>query len=171
MGGSGGSTIVYDSGGTARMTISDSAISLSSAGTVAVTATSTMTLTASTVITFDLTSSSPTGIDFNSQFLTGYEYSSSTVSGSAVTVNAMTGLITSATSTLAAGSTETLTLTNSRITSTAVVLMNVQTRCSSGYIYVVGVTPSSGTASIVVANLASSACTSTYTLGFFVAVG
>merc|ERR1719263_728563 len=152
------------------MTISDSTITLSSAGTVSIAAASTMSLTASTAIAFSLTSGSATGIDFGGNFINGYEYGTGTVSGTSVTINAQTGIITSATTTLAAGASETITLTNSRITAASTVLVNVQTRCSTGYVQVANTVAGTGSASIVVVNLGVAACTSTYTLGFFVAV-
>ena len=74
-----------------------------------------MSLEASTAISFSLTSGSATGIDYGSTFQTGYEVGTSgTVSGGAVTVNAQFGKITSSTADLAAGASETITLTNSR---------------------------------------------------------
>ena len=77
---------------------------------------------------------------------------------------AMSGLITSSSSSsLAAGSSETISVSNSRITpSTATaVLVTVQSRCSSGYAQVASVAPSSGSASIVVVHLGTAACSST----------
>ena len=76
----------------------------------------------------------------------------------------MSGLITSSSSSsLAAGSSETISVSTSRITpSTATaVLVTVQSRCSSGYAQVASVAPSSGFASIVVVHLGTAACSST----------
>jgi len=80
----------------------------------------------------------------------------------------MGGVLKSETSTLAAGSAETITLSNSRITTTSIVWVTVKSRCSTGFISVAGATANSGSATIVVYNLGNSACTSTYQLFFLV---
>jgi hypothetical protein len=81
----------------------------------------------------------------------------------------MTGQITSATAALAAGNSESLTLTNSRITTASIVLVSVVTGCTGGITTVTGATSSAGSATIVVYNAAAAtACSSTYVLGFLV---
>ena len=117
-----------------------------------------------------LTLSGTSGVTFSSSYVYGFERTTSavTVSSSSATVNTMGGLLTSQSNNLGSGSSETIALTNSRISATSIVWVTVKTRCSSGYVTVASATASSGSAAIVVYNIGSSACSSTYQLFFLV---
>ena len=129
-----------------------------------------MSFEAATAISFSLTSGSATGIDYGSTFQTGYEVATTgTVSGASVTINSQIGSFTSATANLAGQSREVITLANSRIKTTGLVFVTVQTGCTTGSIAVVSVTTSSdGSSEIIVANIGAvnEPCASTYKLGF-----
>merc|ERR1711990_57154 len=111
------------------------------------------------------------GVTFDSSYVYGFEYGSGTISSGAVTLNKMTGKITSDSSDLVpSGSSQTITLTNSRIVTTSLVFVNVKTTCTGGHIVVVSSNPgtSGGSATIVVYNAGQNACTTAYSLSFVV---
>merc|ERR1719421_2354613 len=101
-----------------------------------------MTLTAPT----KLTVSASGGVDLGVTHVYGFETGHQTVSGTAVTLNAMGGTVVSATNNLANGATETWTLTNSRVSTSSVVVVSMHTNCNGGYVLVVGATPAAGSA-------------------------
>merc|ERR1712100_271489 len=112
--GTGGSVIIYDNdGSTARITVSPTTIAITSGGTVSMTASGTMSLYSSTTMTLDASS----GINLGNSYVYAYEFGTVTASSNSATLNTMSGLITSSSSSLAAGSSETISFTNSRITS------------------------------------------------------
>eukprot|EP00985_Skeletonema_marinoi_P023146 scaffold15162_cov80-Skeletonema_marinoi.AAC.1 len=131
---------------------------MSSTGTVELTASSTMTFSASN------------GISMGDSHIFGYEKGSETV-GTVVpgelTINTMSGKITSESTNLAASATDTITLYNSRVGVSSLVMV---TPSSDGGCepFVYKAVPSSGYVTIGVKNMASSACTSAYTLSFWV---
>lgn len=147
---------------TAVVTISASQFTASTT-TVSITATSTVSLDATTTLTLSGTS----GVTFSSSYIYGFEWGSGTVSGGSVTINAMAGTITSDGSTFAAGGTDSITLTNSRITTTSLVFVHTKASCTNGYVVVIGAEPASGSAAVTVLNLGS-ACSDAYTLGFII---
>ena len=165
-GGTAGSMIVKNptSGGNI-LSISATSVVIDT-GTFEITATSTISIDAGTTLTLD---GGTNGVNFDSSYVYGFEYGSATVSSSAVTLNTMTGSITSDSSALvASGGSQTITLTNSRITTTSMVFVNMKTTCTGGYIVVLSADPGSGSATIVVYNAGQNACGDAYTLGFVV---
>ena len=167
-GGTTGSTYVKNpTNGAATLTISATTF-LVDTGTVTISASSTITVDAGTTLTLDGGSN---GVTFDSSYVYGFEYDSGTVSSSAVTLNTMTGKITSDSSDLVpSGSSQTITLTNSRIVTTSLVFVNVKTTCTGGHIVAVSSNPggSGGSATIVVYNAGQGACTNAYSLSFVV---
>jgi hypothetical protein len=157
---------IYDGAGALRMTVASDTINVDSSGTVAMTASSSVAMTASTTITLSAT----TSISFDSVLLLGISTGTGTVSGSAVTINKMTGQITSSSTTLAAGSSESFTLTNSQITSAdSIMIANVLSPCTTGWVIVTKAAVSAaGSAVITVYNVGTAACASTYVIGFLV---
>merc|ERR1711871_1300919 len=109
--------------------------------------------------------SATTAIDMDGSYIAGYEFQNV---GTGRTSNKQTGILQSASSALAAGSYETITLTNSRITASSAVLVSVQSGCTDGMIVVTSVTPAAGSVAIIVSNLGVSACGSVYKLAWFV---
>merc|ERR1711988_1145848 len=94
---------------------------------------------AASTITLDANS----GILLGGSKVSGYEYDTCTVSGTTCSLNKQTGIITSATSSLAAGASETISLSNDRIVAAGAVFVTVQNRCTHGYIMVASVETSS----------------------------
>ena len=163
-----GSTYVKNpTNGAATLTISATSFIVDT-GTVTIAASSTITVEAGTTLTLEGGSN---GVTFDSSYVYGFEYDSGTVSSGAVTLNKMTGKITSDSSDLVpSGSSQTITLTNSRIVATSLVFVNVKTTCTGGHIVVVSSNPgtSGGSATIVVYNAGQNACTTAYSLSFVV---
>ncbi len=92
-----------------------------------------------------------------------------TASANAVTINNQCGIITSSTANLAAATSETITLTDSRIASTNIVYATIQSGCTSGAVSVLNAAAGSGSATITIRNVhATVACASTYTVAFLV---
>src|SRR4051812_31069436 len=83
--------------------------------------------------------------------------SAGTSSAGAITLQALAGMITTESLTTAAAATYTLTLTNANITTSTIVLVNVDKASSTGTPCVASVTPSAGSASIVIQNIHASA--------------
>ena len=152
----------YD--GTAIVTASATTFTVDNTGTVSVTATTTASLTAGTTMTL----SAATAVDFSSSFVKGFSTGTAAVSGSDATVNQQAGVITSATTDLAAGSSDTFTLTNSYISSTSLVFVTVKETCTGGYVVVTEAAPDAGSANVVVYNAGTAACSTAYTLHFLV---
>jgi hypothetical protein len=153
---------IYDGAGSQRILVTSSTIKLDSGGTVDIDAASSVTIDAATTITLSATS----GVDFaDSSIIVGY----ATGTGTAVTMNTVSGLITSSSSALGASTSETYTLTNSKITATtSLVIVNVVSQCTIGRVIVSNAAVGSvGSATITVYNDGST-CGSTYTLGFLV---
>mmetsp|Transcript_61680 Transcript_61680/g.123688 ORF Transcript_61680/g.123688 Transcript_61680/m.123688 type:complete len:250 (-) Transcript_61680:157-906(-) len=159
---------LYDGNGALRITLTSATIKLDSGGTVDIDAGSAVTIDATTTITL----SGTTGLSFGSSVLSGIETGTAQVSASAVTSSTMTGQITSvAGSFLAAASSETFVLTNTRIlAATSMVIVTVLTPCTGGRVTVTqSEVTATSTASFTVYNSdAINACTSTYVLGFLV---
>jgi len=80
-----------------------------------------------------------------------------TCSSDAVTINTTSGVITTESKTTAAGGTFTITLTNSKIAATSVVLVNANVVAGNGTPVVASIVPGSGSATIVVQNVHASA--------------
>lgn len=93
-----------------------------------------------------------------------------TSTAGAATINNQVGVITTEALTTAAGSTYTMTLTNSVIKSTSVVLVTVgKGTATTGEPVVQFVTPASGSAVILIRNVAAAAALNgTITIGFLV---
>lgn len=91
-----------------------------------------------------------------------------TAVANAVTIQSQCGVITSSTANLAAVTSETITLTDARIAATNIILATTQSNCTGGGMVVpVAATAGSGSATIVMRNIhATTACTSTYTVGY-----
>jgi hypothetical protein len=149
----------------AVLTISSSSIS-SQHQTTSLIASSGISVASST----GLTLSGNSGVTFSSGYVHGFECTASTtvVSSAAATVNTMGGVLTSESSTLGAGSTEMITLSNTHIVTSSIIWVTIKSRCLTGYVSVSSVTASSGSAAIVMYNLGDAACTSTYQLFFLV---
>jgi len=154
---------VYDGASTERIVVTSSTIKLSG-GTVDIDSTSTVTVDATTSIAL----TAPT-VTFSTSALQ-VSYGAGSASSNAVTVDTkVTGLITSSTTTLGAGTEESIVLTNSYISATtSIVIAHVVSQCSSGRIIVLSSVGGSGFATITVRNDHTSACSSTYTIGFLV---
>merc|ERR1712078_959646 len=144
-GGTTGSTYVKNpTNGAATLTISATSFIVDT-GTVTIAASSTITVEAGTTLTLEGGSN---GVTFDSSYVYGFEYDSGTVSSGAVTLNKMTG----------------------KITSDSSVFVHVKTTCTGGHIVVVSSNPgtSGGSATIVVYNAGQNACTTAYSLSFVV---
>merc|ERR1711988_937045 len=161
----GGVTYLQSADGTTTvLQVTDSTVKIDT-GSFLVDTSSETRIEAASTITLDANS----GILLGGSKVSGYEYDTCTVSGtSTCSLNKQTGIITSATSSLAAGALETISLSNDRIVATGAVFVTVQNRCTHGYIMVASVTTSNGEAEIVVTNIGTYACSSTYKLAFFV---
>ena len=85
-----------------------------------------------------------------------------------MTGGSQAGTITSATTTLAAGSSDTFTLSNSYITTSSLVFVTVKETCTGGYVVVTEASPAAGEATVVVYNAGTAACSDAYTLHFLV---
>lgn len=166
--GTAGSTYINNpTDGAAILTISTTSF-LVNTGTVTISASSTITVDAGTTLTLE---GGTNGVTFDSSYVYGFEYGSGTISSSTVTLNTMTGKITSDSGDLVpSGGSQTISLTNSRIVTTSMVFVNVKTTCSGGYIVVISADPgnSDGSASIIVYNAGQNACTDAYVLSFVV---
>merc|ERR1711904_564829 len=149
-------------GTTTVLQVTDSTVTIDT-GSFRVDTSSETRIEADSTITLDANS----GILLGGSKVSGYEYDTCTVSGTACSLNKQTGIITSATSSLAAGASETISLSNDRIVAAGAVFVTVQNRCTHGYIMVASVTSSNGEAEIVVTNIGTYACSSTYKLAFF----
>eukprot|EP00986_Skeletonema_menzelii_P003929 scaffold1278_cov156-Skeletonema_menzelii.AAC.1 len=131
---------------------------MSSTGTVQLSAASTVTISASS------------GISFGDGHFFGVEKGSETV-GTIVpgelTIDKMSGKITSESTNLAASGTDTIVLYNSRVSISSLVMVtpSADGGCKP---FVYKAVPASGYVTIGVQNMASSACTSAYTLSFLV---
>jgi hypothetical protein len=167
--GDNGAVYIYEAdGSTAIVTVSETEFTVD-AGDVSLNATTTLGVYSGSTLTISGTS----GVLFANSPLKGFEYGSATVTvaGSAmsVTVDKMTGKITSAsTDLLGAGETDSITLTNSRITADSLVFVTVQEGCTGGYVIVVEAAAAAGSATLVTYNAGASACTSTYVLHYLV---
>jgi hypothetical protein len=161
---SGGSTVIYSADGTTTtFTVADTSVSIST-GTVTITTTSSTTIDAGSTISLEASS----GILLASSKVSGYEFGLCTVSSLACSADFQTGIIAASTTNLAAGASETIVMTNSRVTASGVVLVSVQDRCTLGYVMVASVTVTANTASVVTTNIGTYACTSDYKLAYFV---
>merc|ERR1712139_109807 len=161
----GGVTALQSADGTTVLQVTDSTVTIAT-GSLTVDTSSETRIEAASTITLDANS----GILLGGSKVSGYEYDTCIVSGTSCSLNKQTGIITSATSSLAAGASETISLSNDRIVATGAVFVTVQNRCTHGYIMVASVETSSsdGEAEIVVTNIGTYACSSTYKLAFFV---
>merc|ERR1711998_330514 len=155
-----GGNVYIDVGGSTNGAASDAgAVYLrQSDGTAIVTASATTFTATSTAVS--ITATSTLAVSSGSTL--------TITSSSGVSLSKMTGKITSYTSALAAGSSDTITLTNSRITTSSLVFVTVHSGCTGGYVVVVEALAASGTASLVMYNAGSSACSSTYAVHFMV---
>merc|ERR1712205_131734 len=95
-----------------------------------------------------LTIAAAGGIDLGETYVYGFETGHVTVSGTAATLDAMSGTVTSATTNLAAGTTETWTLNNDRLTANSVIVVSMHTQCTGGAVVAVSATPGTDSASI-----------------------
>ena len=87
----------------------------------------------------------------------------------AITMSNQAGVITSSTANLGAGVSETITVTNTICAATTdVVLVSMQSPCTTGVVFVSGVTPGAGSFTVTFYNLGASACASTYSFAFLV---
>lgn len=88
-----------------------------------------------------------------------------TASANAATADKQSGIVVSSIATLAAGSSNTITVTNSRVTAaTTVVLVSMLSPCATGMVYLTGVVPASGSFAATFYNGGTSACTSTFSM-------
>ena len=136
-----------------------STVSILSTGTVDITSSTTLTLTGTN------------GIFFGSSYVYGLEKKSGTVGSSTpgyVTIDAMAGTITSASTTLASLARETIHLTNNGISETSLVMVHTgdSTHCAPSVTRVKA--RPDGRAVITINNMDDSACTSAYTLNYLV---
>ena len=134
-------------------------VSISSTSAMAFTAGGTMTLTG------------PDGVDVMQSFVSGWLSGSGTVgtvTDNEITLNTMVGDITSQSTTLAAGSTDTVTLKNSYLTDRSLIFITVQSPCTTGYVVVVQAVATGGSATITIYNAGASACSTSYKLHFLV---
>jgi hypothetical protein len=154
---------IYDGASTERIVVTSSTIKLAGAS-VDIDSTSTVTVDATTEISL----AAPT-VTFSTSALK-VAYGTGAATTNAVTIDAkVTGLITSSTATLGAGTEESIALTNSYITaSSSVVIAHVVSQCSAGRIIILSSVGGAGSATITVRNDNTNACTSTYTIGFLV---
>jgi hypothetical protein len=131
---------------------------MSSSGTVQLTASTTMSFTATN------------GISMGDSNVSGFEKGSQTVGHivpGELILNTMSGKITSESTDLAASDTDTITLYNSRVSASSLVMVtpSVDGGCEP---FVYRAEPAPGYVTIKVKNMASTACTSAYTLSFWV---
>lgn len=92
-----------------------------------------------------------------------------TASANAVTIQKQCGVITSSTSTLAAATSETITLTDARIAATNIILATINGACTGGNVVVENAVAGAGTATIAVRNVnGTTACSTTYKVGFLI---
>jgi hypothetical protein len=160
----GGTTEISSADGITTFTVADSSVTINT-GTVSITSSSSTSIDATTTLTLNANS----GILLAGSKVSGYQFGTCSVASSACTSNSQTGLIVPSTSNLAAGASETITMSNNVVTTTGAVLITVQDRCDRGYVMVASVTyPSAGSATMIVTNIGTYACTSIYKLAFFV---
>lgn len=93
-----------------------------------------------------------------------------TAVANAVTLQKQCGVITSSTANLAAVTSENITLTDARIAATNLIFATTQTNCTGGgQVVPVAALAGSGTATITMRNVhATTACTSTYTVAYWI---
>jgi hypothetical protein len=132
--------------------------SVSTSGTVDITSTTSITLTGGS------------GISMGDSYVHGFEKGTGTVGASYPTevyLNTMTGKIISEVIALGSGSTDEITLHNTRITASSIVMVTVG--LSPGcQVMVYQTIPAANWVDISVKNVAASACTGAYTLNFMV---
>lgn len=131
---------------------------MSTSGTIQFSSSTTMTLSASN------------GISLGDSNVFGFETGSGTVGvavPSEVTLNKMAGKITSETVNLAASAKDEITLFNSRVTASSIVMVNPGGNGGCRPMVYTAL-PSLGSVDIRVMNMASTACTQAYTLNFIV---
>ena len=103
-----------------------------------------------------------------SSYVHSLETGTGTVSGGAVTLNKMTGVITSATTNLAGTTSESFTVTNSRCFTTSVILARVNTPGCSIVLTKVVPAGTDGSFLIPARNVEATACTGTYTVHYMI---
>jgi len=146
--------------------ISDSTFDFSGQSSVSMSSTGTVQLSASTTMSFTATN----GISMGDSNVSGFEKGSQTVGHivpGELILNTMSGKIISESTDLAASDTDTITLYNSRVSASSLVMV---TPSSSGGCMpnVYEAEPAPGYVTIKVINAGSTACTSAYTLSFLV---
>ena len=111
----------------------------------------------------------PGGVGVMQSFVSGWLSGSGTVgTDNEITLNTMVGDITSNSTTLAAGSTDTVTLKNSYLTDQSLIFVTVQSPCTTGYVVVVQAVATEDSATITIYNAGASACSTSYKLHFLV---
>merc|ERR1711988_2090162 len=91
-----------------------------------------------------------------------------TVDSGTADASALTGAITSSSSNMASGATETVTVSNTNVNTNSVIVASVRNPCTGGVVVVTGTTPASDEFTLTTHNVGSSACSSSYTVSFVV---
>lgn len=134
-----------------------STISLSSLGSVQLSAASTMTLTASS------------GISLGNSYIYDFESGSGMVASGEVTINAMAGFISSESTSLTSGATESMTVYNNRVNANSIVLVSMGKNDGNNcYILIRNVSNSAGEFTVEAKNKSTDDCSTRFQLNFFV---
>ena len=146
--------------------ISESSFSFSLLSAASITAAGSIDLSSSSIITLTATN----GISMGDSYVYDFETSSGVVGSTTpdeLIIHSMSGVITSETSDLGSGSEDTFRLWNSRVYSTSMVFANIASS-SDCVLMVSNLLTGTNYVDVTVYNSGGSACTSTYTLNFFV---
>ena len=110
------------------------------------------------------------GIDIGDSYMYGYETGTATVgtvTSGEISINKMTGVLTSEFSNIGAGVTNSFEVVNTRVSASSIVMMTVRDNGGCEPV-VTKVEPAANSFFVDVENMAATACTSAFTLNFMV---